>query len=128
MQSFCSLHDTFPSSLSDPSCQLADTHTFQTVHVIYIIVATGSQYFYTLHAALIRMLMIIARFTVFIIGSVVSIFLIMRQRRKRREQQQQMGKLPEPSNAPTYNYDPSVGRPVQNVWPGNAPPPTYSQV
>lgn len=51
----------------------------------------------------------------------------MRQRRKWRERQQQMGKLAEPSNAPTY--DPSVGRPVQNVWPGEpAPPPTYSQV
>jgi hypothetical protein len=70
-----------------------------------------------------------------IIGLALSAFLIIRQRRAWRRKQE-LGQIfipprPNPSDPP---YDPSVGRPVQNVGPGApqptyvAPPPTYSAV
>ncbi|KAF9481553.1 hypothetical protein BDN70DRAFT_991829 [Pholiota conissans] len=92
---------------SNPDCK--DHSTFVKVQVIYIIVATA----------------------VFLLGSALSIFLIVRQRRKWRQQREKMGGIVVvPENAPTY--DPSVGRPSQNVWAEDAhhppPPPTYSHV
>ncbi|KJA29056.1 hypothetical protein HYPSUDRAFT_33579, partial [Hypholoma sublateritium FD-334 SS-4] len=79
-----------------------DCHTVFKVQIIYIIAAT----------------------LVSVIGFAITAWIIIRQRRTVWRRKQELGQVfipprPNPSDPP---YDPSIGRPVQNVGPG-APQP-----